>query len=430
MLREAAEALRETVVDDRFKGVPLGASLRLAELGEQAWNVSKGDLTLPATTLSASALASNLATMQAYCERNGVLLAPHGKTTMSPQLFARQFHHGAWALTAGTPTQAAVMRRFGVPRIILANELADEQALRWFAAEQDADNGFQFLCLVDDAGTVAVMDEVLRSAGVRRPVGVFLEVGIPQGRCGVRTVEDGLSVARAVYGSPRLALVGVEAYEGPVASGGSPEDIEALDAFFALMSDVTVAVDDANLFETDTVYVTAGGSAYFDRVVAGLSHLRTRDTGTPTRVVLRSGCYISHDNGKYEQLSPLAGRAPQGEPLRLRNALTAWASVLSRPEPNLVVLGTGKRDVAFDLDNPAPRSLHRRDGSRDDLTSTSIFKLMDQHAFLRVDPNMAIAPGDIVAMDLSHPCTAFDKFKLIPLIDDDHQVVDGVLTFF
>lgn len=429
-LDKAVEALRETVVTDSYKGIPLGASLRLNEVGDQGWNVTKGDLALPITTLSTAAVDANLATMRSYCERNGALFAPHGKTTMSPQLFARQFEHGAWAMTAATPTQAAIMRRHGVPRIILANELGDDRALRWVAAEQDADDDFDFYCLVDSVETVHLMDDILREAGARRPIGVFLEVGVPQGRCGVRDLDTALAVAAAAHASPRLALAGVEAYEGLVTGGGSPEDIAALDAFFTKMSDIAVALDQAKLFDTPDVYVTAGGSSYFDRVVAGLAHLGTRSSGTPMKLVLRSGCYISHDGGKYEKLSPLAGRAADDEPLRLRNALTAWGSVLSRPEPDLVIVASGKRDVAFDLSNPVPTTLYRRDGSRADLSSATIYKLMDQHAFLRVDPTLDVAAGDIVAMDLSHPCTAFDKAKLIPLIDDDHTVVDAVLTFF
>ncbi|PKW18502.1 alanine racemase [Saccharopolyspora spinosa] len=427
-LLQCADDLRETVLDDALKGVPLGARVLLGEVDQQNWNVARGDLALPVTTLHARAMNANLATMEAYCERNNALLAPHGKTTMSPQLFALQASHGAWAFTAATPTQVAVMRRYGVQRIILANELVDAPALRWVTAEIASDSSFDFYCLVDDADTVRAMSDTIADSGHGVTLNVLLEVGVPGGRCGVRDLDSALEVAAAVAATEHLRLVGVEAYEGLVTGGMTPEDLHALDTFFAGVRSIVLELARRDLFDANRIIVTAGGSSYFDRVVAGLgSWDGVRDD---VDLVLRSGCYISHDAGKYEKLSPLAGRRAEQEPLRLHNALTAWASVLSRPEPDLAILSIGKRDAAHDLTLPQPRELFRADGSRQRLREAETFKLMDQHAFVRVAPGLAIAPGDIVAFDMSHPCTAFDKLPFIPIIDDDFNVVDGVLTFF
>lgn len=429
-LREAVSRLGQTTLDDSTKGVPLGASIRLSEFGAQGWNVARGDLGLPVTTLDESALAANLATMRTYCERHGVRLAPHGKTTMSPQLFLRQVEHGAWALTAATPTQVAVMRRHGINRIILANEMADRKALEWIAAEQDADPELEFWCLVDGTEAVDTMDAVLTRAGARRPVQVLVEVGVPGGRCGVRDLAGARAVARAAHESPRLALAGVEAYEGQVTEGGSPQDLATIEAFFATMREIATALLGDGLIDTPEMLVTAGGSAYFDLVVAGLSGIED-PSGPPVALVLRSGCYLSHDTGNYDHVSPLAGRAAEDQDLRLISALTAWGSVLSRPEPGLAIVGSGKRDVAHDEALPTPRTLHRADGSSTDLRGRAeVIRLMDQHAFVRIDPALAIAAGDVVALDMAHPCTAFDKVPLVPIIDGDHQVTDAVLTFF
>lgn len=425
----ATARLLTTVVDDTLKGIPLGARLPLGDVAAQQWNVARGDLSYPVTTLSADAVASNLETMRVYCERNGVILAPHGKTTMAPQLFERQLQRGAWAITAATMTQAAVMRRFGVQRIIVANEIIDGPSLRWVAREQDADDSFELYCLIDSAEVAERMNAALASAGARRAVRVLIEVGVAGGRCGVRSLNDALDVARAAHAAEHLSLAGVEAYEGLVTGGSSPEDIDALDSFLQLVRAVTVEVESMRLFDEHPI-VTAGGSSYFDRVVANLRGIRTAD-GAEVPLVLRSGCYISHDNGKYEKLSPLAHRAAHDEPLRLRNALTVWGRVLSVPEPGTVIVGVGKRDAAHDLTLPTPRNLHAATGAVVALSeSAQTFKLMDQHAFLHVDEEIEVVPGDIISFDMSHPCTAFDKARLIPLIDSDNVVVDAVLTFF
>jgi D-serine dehydratase len=425
----ALSGLAEERLDDSHKGIPLGTVTTLGDIGRQGWKVSAGDLSLPVTTLYADALTSNLATMARYCERNGVSFAPHGKTTMAPQLFDRQLRAGAWALTCATPTQAAVMRRFGAQRIIVANQVTERSAWRWLAAELAADPELEVLSLVDSVAMVELVDGWLDSLSPTRTMDLLLEVGVPGGRGGVRSPAEARAVAAAVAESRHLRLVGVEGYEGLAASGASDDELQAVDAFIAQVRQTTVELASSGLLDAEEIVVTAGGSAYFDRVVSGLTGWG--DIRHPVRVVLRSGCYLSQDAGQYETLSPLAGRAAPTETLRLQNALTAWAAVLTRPEPDLVILGAGKRDLAHDLTLPTARTLYPTAGGSTDLRGrTETFKLMDQHLFLRLDASLSIAPGDIVALDCSHPCTAFDKTTLVPIIDRDNTVVDAVRTFF
>ena len=59
----------------------------------------------------------------------------------------------------------------------------------------------------------------------------------------------------------------------------------------------------AAVFETDDVVVTAGGSTHFDLVAEMLTGW---PAGLAVRTVLRSGCYLTHDDGLYQRTSPLA----------------------------------------------------------------------------------------------------------------------------
>ena len=424
----ALDDLLDEPLDSTTKGVPLGETVTLREIGRRGWNVARADVALPVTTLRADALAHNISTMAEYCRRHGALFAPHGKTTMAPQLFGRQLDAGAWGITCATPTQASVMRRFGVPRIIVANQITDAAALRWAAREMAADPGFELIFLVDEPESVAWADGVLEAEHATRPFRVFLEVGVTGGRTGVRNPVQAKAVAHAVAESRHLQLIGVESYEGLVTGGGDAQAMADLDAHLSVLRDVFTSLDQEGYFgDADELYVSAGGSSYFDRVVAVLGDWS--DYPRDVKLILRSGCYLSHDLGKYHELSPLDGRRPAHEELSLQNALEAWATVLSTPEPDIAILSSGKRDVAHDLSLPTPLRVHHRDGSVTKLEGAEIYKLMDQHAFLRA-PGVAIAPGDVVAMGLSHPCTAFDKCRFIPIIDADTTVVDAVVTFF
>ncbi|MBJ8344320.1 alanine racemase [Antrihabitans sp. YC2-6] len=429
MNRDALADLLSETIDATYKGVPLGATVRLDEVGNQSWNVARGDLALPVTTLRRNAIDHNLDTMAQYCVRHGALFAPHGKTTMSPQLFERQLAAGAWAMTAATPSQVAIMRKYGVTRIIMANELSDAHSVRWIAGELTANPDFDFYCLVDDPETVSYIDDIIAATGADLSLNVLLEMGIDGGRGGIRTEKDAIAVADAVSAARHLTLRGVETYEGLVTSGGSATDLAAIDVLFDRVRRLVDLLEERDLFGAGDVIVTAGGSSYFDRVVAKLA--AWPNAKQPVRLVLRSGCYLSHDLGKYHSLSPLDGRRAEHETLHLENALEAWGSVLSCPEPDLVIVGSGKRDVPYDAGLPTALRVHHRDGSVTELGSTTeVFKVMDQHAFLRVNVESAIRPGDIVVFGLSHPCTAFDKSRFIPVIDDDYTVVDAIRTFF
>lgn len=350
----------------------------------------------PLLTIDREAAAGNVAVMADWLVERGLEIAPHGKTTMAPQLWQQLLDGGAWGITLATGWQVQLARSFGVRRIILANELIDPVALRWLGVEL-ADPSFEFACWVDSVDSVELMRAGL--AGAARPVDVVVELG--SGRTGAGTVEDALAVAAGVDAAPELRLVGVGGYEGSAGSTRSAADVDAVRAHL----DRIVAVHDALDWQLKPI-VTAGGSAYFDLVAERLGPLVGRAT-----VVLRSGAYQLHDEGFYRGITPLPG---------LRSAMHGWARVLSRPEPGLAIVDGGKRDFPYDLD--LPTTVHG-----------PLSKLNDQHGYLPVVED-GPAVGDILRLGLSHPCTAFDKWRLIPVVEnadaDDPRVVDLVRTFF
>jgi D-serine deaminase-like pyridoxal phosphate-dependent protein len=173
--------------------------------------------------------------------------------------------------------------------------------------------------------------------------------------------------------------------------------------------------------------VTAGGSVYFDVVTRELT---AGGSGVPAgmTVVLRSGGYLFHDHGLYQAATP-ATRGVAGAPV-FRPALELWAQVVSRPEPGLALLSAGRRDAGFDAGLPVPLRARRRDGGAAALAGAEVTGLNDQHAYLRLAPGTALAPGDLVCLGISHPCTTLDKWRVIPVLDEEDRVIDAVHTFF
>jgi D-serine dehydratase len=377
-------------------------------------------LTYPWLTLRESALAHNLSAMAAWCAQAGVELAPHGKTAMSPELAARQLDSGAWGITVATIGQLRMYRAFGFPRLLLANELVDEGGIAWLAGELAADPGFTAYCYVDSADGVTILDRVLTAHPAGRRLPVLVEIGT--GRTGCRTDEQALAVAKAAAATGTLTVAGVAGYEGTISGGRAAQRLDLVTSFCRRLASLAGAVADVTGAGGEFI-ATAGGSVYFDVVAREL----TAAGPDGMTVVLRSGGYLFHDHGIYQAATP-AARGVAGAPL-FRPALELWAQVLSRPEPGLALLTAGRRDVGFDVGLPVPLRMRRRDGAAAALAG-EVTELNDQHAYLRLDPGTALAPGDLVCLGISHPCTTLDKWRLIAVLDDEDRVVDTVHTFF
>lgn len=394
----------------------------------------------PLLVLTDAALEHNLHTMAGWCAARGVELAPHGKTTMSPTLWARQVASGAWGISLATPSQVRVAVEFGIRRVQLANALVDRPLLTWLSQRLDADPGLQILSWVDSMQTVTAMEAILVDVAPQRPLSVLVELGAPGGRTGARSMELATELAAAISTSPHLRLVGVAGYEGAFAHDASDSSIAVVRAYLQDLAALHQALDAKGSYaDVEEIVVSAGGSAYFDDVADVLGPLARAnsdsDSGQRTAVVLRSGAYIIHDDGFYRSISPMA-RTPQEVPFR--SAMHAWARVISRPEPGLALLDAGKRDVPFDEGLPEPQ-LYADDlgAPARELRGCRVTAVNDQHTFLQIDPDECGADlkvGQVVRLGLSHPCTAFDKWRFIPVIAGDDEtdpvVVDIIQTFF
>jgi D-serine deaminase-like pyridoxal phosphate-dependent protein len=425
--RDALDALLDEPLNWRFKGLPSSLwGLSIRDVQDRGPNLFRDGFLPPVTVLDEAALTHNLTTMAELCASRGFAHMPHGKTTMAPQLWAKQFAHGAWGQTAANASQLRIYRAFGVNRIMLANELVDAAALRWLAGELACDPEFTFSCWVDSERGVELMTEALRGTEPVPVVNVLVELGVSGGRTGVRDAASALEVAKAVAASPVLRLIGVAGYEGAVTHDTDAEGLAAVHAFLSDMRALTNDLADRGHFDgLDQIVVTAGGSAYFDQVVDVLGP----PWSLPVLPVLRSGAYITHDEGTYERDSPL-GAYPRLDGPRLRPAARAWAQVNSRPEPGLAFINAGKRDLPYDIDMPVP-ALRRAGDTTTPITGWTVTSVQDQHGFLALDADDALDVGDWIALGLSHPCTTFDKVPLLPVVGADGEtVVDLIRTFF
>jgi D-serine dehydratase len=394
----------DTPLGPGLKGFPHGhAPLARSAVAAAGWNVLAGDLPLPIALLKREALEHNLAWMQQQVDAWGISLAPHGKTTMSPQLFRRQLDAGAWGLTFASVTQLAVGVAAGVRRAVIANQVIDDGDFAGIQSMLADRAGLRIVFLVDSLAQLALVEAWYARHPGGVPFEVMLEIGLAGGRTGCRTQDEAAALARALHASAAVKLVGIECYEGLGAKGSTEEDAPYAQALMDRLEAIARLCDDEGLFDADEVLLSAGGSAIFD-LVAG----RLRPAlGRPVRGLLRSGCYVTHDHGFYgRMLQAVEQRCACAD--TLRPALEVWTAVQSRPEPRLAILAVGKRDISFDLDLPMPIGRAPRG----------------------VLAGTAPVVGERIGLGISHPCTTFDKWHWMPVVENDYRVTDAVAMHF
>jgi D-serine dehydratase len=415
------------------KSFPLNSGpLTSQDIAARKWHLLADDLAYPLAVLNRPALNHNLAWMQAYAQRKRVHLAPHGKTTMSPELFRMQLDAGAWGLTFATIFQLGVGVAAGVRKAIIANQVLAAADLAGLRGLLQAHSDLQVWFLVDSLAQLHVIEQWVAAQTPHQAFDVLLEIGVAGKRTGCRTQEEALTLARAIAASSAVRLCGVECYEGNAALCDNDHDVVAVSDLVRRVLAITHACDAEQLFVADTILLTAGGSAVFDLV---LPLLTGSGLSKPVEGVLRSGCYVTHDHGHYQRYLNLVQQR-EGLQESLRPALEVWTMVQSVPEPGLAFLSCGRRDISYDIELPMPQRLARAGQRRmDQVVATPpdwrITALNDQHAYLAFDP-AGLVPyvGDRVVLGLSHPCTTFDKWRWMVIAEDDGLVTGAIHTCF
>ncbi|HEV8391366.1 MAG TPA: alanine racemase [Dongiaceae bacterium] len=422
-------------IDPLTKGFPAGhAALPLGDIGAQGWNLLAGDLPAPVAVMRKSALAHNARWMRHLLEKFGLQLAPHAKTTMTPHLWAQQAAHGSWGLTVATVQQAEVAAAFGCRNLLIANQVTGRAQVRGIVELTRTHDDLHLHALVDSQAGLKALSDDIAAAKTERPINVLLELGFKGGRTGCRTLEEIDALLDELPSHQgRVRLAGMAGYEGQIATPSGAEDGAGVEAYFDRFAEAVQLADRRNAFMTDQVILTAGGSSYYDIVGRRLKQIALRK---PTVKILRSGCYVTHDCGTYvEHLEEMKRRDPAvAKDLGLLEpALFVCCLVQSIPEPGLALLTMGKRDVGFDLHLPQPVWRHRAHATPQPEPTPKdwkITKLNDQHAYLNVPAKADIAVGDLICCGISHPCTTFDRWRLIHVVDDGWTSLGAVATFF
>ncbi len=422
---ESVRELAASSIGSLNKGLGrIDGGVEPGQVKQLGWNLLREDLSLPAAVLYQDRLTHNLEWMRKFIEAYGVRLAPHGKTTMAPRLFEMQLQSGAWGITLATAHQTWVAYTYGVRRVLMANQLIGKENMA-IVSRLLRDPGFEYWCLIDSAAQVEQLGAFF--AEQNQHLHVLLEVGVTGGRAGVRNEEQLSAVLAALLRwKGTIDLDGVELYEGAL------HDEAPIRDFLGSAIAIARKLKEEKRFQREPFLLSGAGSAWYD-VVAEV--FTAAGFGDSAEIVLRPGCYLTHDVGAYRMAqqrilehNPVARHMNSG----LIPALHIWAYVQSIPEDEKAIVGMGRRDAAFDSGLPVP-VLHYRPGGVKPQAAPQHWettKLMDQHAYLKIGSGDDIRVGDMIGFDICHPCLTFDKWRTLPIVDVDFNVVEVIQTFF
>ena len=419
-------------INHSFKGFPgHHTPVDISHIGMQKWHVLKGDFPLPLAVIKETAIQHNLLWMKDFCEKRHLDIAPHGKTTMSPELYARQLEAGAWGISFANVFQASLGIRHGVQRVIIANQVYQHADLQALSVLLTTYPDVRVYFLVDSQAQVDAIQKWQSASQSNIVFTVLIELGIEGKRTGCREHSQAMDLARKIKATTGLLLCGIECYEGALATCNHEHDQASVAALMKRVQALALACEQEDLFENDEILLTAGGSAIFDLVAQHLKPQLKR----PTRGILRSGCYLTHDHVQYRKMLKCVGERLQLTET-LRPALEVISSVQSCPEPGLALLTMGKRDVSYDMDLPV--AIWRAKLGDEVVSGVpshwEITALNDQHAYLKFNP---AAPslehpqvGQLIGSGISHPCTTFDKWRWMPVVDDHYLAISAVSICF
>jgi len=402
---------KKQTIEISNKGFPLNSYGKTAEqfLASKP-NIFSAGFQFPIMVLKDNALKHNIDRMARFCKSVGAELAPHVKTTMSPQIAQMQVDAGAFALTIANFWQAEIFRSFGFKKLIIANEVLDPSAIAAIS-ELNGKQAAEIIFYVDSLAGLEIVKKHTSKDGIQN---LFIEIGTDNGRGGVRDLDLVTTIAKNISEDPRLKLRGVTGFEGAVPNAARTRPGE--DSVTKFCQKIVAAANNAFLFKSESEFIiSAGGSAYFEIVASELNKF-----DKPKILLLRSGGYVTHDSRYYEEIYPFRDSDDLLIP-----AIEVWAQVISAPEKDFGVLNLGKRDIGCDLHNPIPVARYSDKLSK---FSGEIEKLNDQHGFMRSQEEFAVS--ELIGLGISHPCTTFDKWRLIPLVNDNYDVVDCIHTFF
>jgi 3-hydroxy-D-aspartate aldolase len=332
--------------------------------------MAEADIQTPCLVLDLDALERNIVKMGDYARAHGMRHRVHGKMHKSVDVAKLQERlGGSVGVCCQKVSEAEVFVRGGIKDVLVSNQVRDPAKIDRLARLPKL--GARIIVCVDDVANVADLSAAAVKHGTE--IEVFVEIDCGAGRCGVKTPEEVVAIAKAVAAAPNLKFAGIQAYQGVMQHMDKYEDRKVkLDAAIAQVKGCVDALTAAGL-KPDLVSGGGTGSYYFE-------------SGSGVYNELQCGSYAFMDADYGRILDQDGNRIDRGE---WENALFILTSVMSHVKADKAICDAGLK--AQSVDSGLPVIFGR--------TDVKYAKCSDEHGVIE-DPHGVLKVGD--------------KLKLIP----------------
>ena len=335
------------------------------------------DIPTPALLIDADILAQNIDMMMRYLDGKTVRVRPHSKTFKSPMLGHQLIKAGAIGLCCATVGEAEIMVYAGLGSIFIANEVTGADKIR---RTVNLCRYGEIIVAVDDESNLRQLSDAAIRYGTR--LGVLVDLDVGMGRCGVRSTKDAVDLAKSATSLPGIEYRGMFGYEGhAVAIPDKTERTKVGQKANRYLVDTAEAVRKAGI---SVEIVSAAGTGTFDIAAE-----------VPGITEIEAGSFVFMDTS-YQKVG-----------LPFQQALTVLATVVSRPEKDVVILDVGMKGISAERSCPVPKNN----------SGLEILKLSEAHAAGRIlAPEGDLNPGDILELVPSHCCTTVSMYNEMHIV--------------
>jgi D-serine deaminase-like pyridoxal phosphate-dependent protein len=355
--------------------------------------MKKADIETPALVIDLDIMERNIASMNQMLGDGPTKLRPHAKSHKTPEIAHYQMRAGAVGITCAKLGEAEAMADGGLKEILVANELVGAKKCQR-AAELAKRCNLAIACeTIQNA-----MDLSAAAQAAGSVIGAVIEMDIGNKRCGVRTNEQGVALAKAITAMPGLKFRGVMGYEGQTVFTNPIDERKAeIDRSLAKLVSLADAIR-AEGIEVEMVSAGGTGSSMVTGHYPGITDIQ-------------AGSYILMD-----------ARYGGVEQVQYEQALTLLSTVVSRPLPDLAVLDYGLKSITREFGMPVPAPSKFRDGSPNPwgIDGLEMLGLSEEHARLAMkEPSRDLKVGDKVDIVPSHCCTTMNTHDIVYAVRND-----------
>jgi len=428
----------EVELNSSIKGIPFVKNIKLKNIKKAKLNIIKENVQFPILTLDKNKLENNINILKSFAKRNSLNLAPHCKTFMSPQIINEYFRND-WGVTISNNQQLSSIVKLNLKNIIYGNLIINrENLIQYLKICKKYKNISNIYYCIDSSYGLKLLMNLIETTNYKNDIKILIELGFKNGRCGIRDFDSFKKILK-IYNRKisNITISGLFFYEGAIASNDKRVISNKIENIIKLTKLCHEELIRENLYKNKNNIITAGGSVYFDLVTK--YYHKYSFTNNP-KLIIRPGSFIAYGHGYYEKkIDDIKKRKIIKKYISSKEniflpSLLIWSHVISINDDGKAIINFGKRDVSFDLGNPIPISIYRKNNFfkkiKNDKNLINVYKLNDQHAFLKYHKSLNLKIGDLISFGVSHPCITFDKWKYFYMINSKTEIINIYKTFF